>query len=95
MPINTYFTPFVQNGVVVSENVAAEWVPIDQYWKFSLIELNDYQRRMAHIGLDQDMVDLYAPGADESTGCLVYTGDADLDRQLVQMAQYNTNLRGY
>ena len=95
MQINTYFTPFVKNGKVECENVGAEWVPVDRYWKFSLCEMTDHQRQLAHIGMDQDMVDLYAPGASETTGCLVYTGDADLDRQLVEMAQYNTNLRGY
>ena len=93
MTERTYFIPLLKDGKVVTEDIYTEDVPDDGLWKFSFKELDEEERRLAHLAPGQYMADLYHPDADEATDCTLYTNEAQLLEGLRDLAEYNTAVR--
>lgn len=93
MTERTYFIPLLKDGKVVTEDIFTEDVPDDGLWKFSFKELDDEQRRLAHLAPGQNIADLYHPDADEATDYTLYTDETQLLEGLRDLAEYNTAAR--
>ena len=93
MTMKCYIYPFYDKasgeGLETEDTYTDAGVPMDGFWKVSDMELNEEQKRTAHMDLNGTMYNVWGPCDDEPRDYFVVVNDEQLDAKLKEFGQLN------